>query len=79
MESLQMKLDQKKWLDSIKYGKDMCGTYDYCCICDKNEQSPCEKAFIKYEKMSKKRKNKAKAKFNIGGKTLNYRATIVEK
>lgn len=78
MESLQMKLDQKKWLDSIKYGKDMCGSYDYCCVCDKNEQSPCEKAFIKYEE-SQKSKNKAKAKFNIAGKTLNYRATIVEK
>ncbi len=79
LEEQQMTLDQKKWIDSIKTQKDTCGSYDYCCVCNKVEKTPCAKAHNRYKKMNKERRNKAKAKFNIDGKELNFRATIVEK
>lgn len=41
----QGRLDEKKWLDGIKFGKDMCGEYDYCALCDKTEEFPCAKAY----------------------------------
>lgn len=75
----QQKLDEKKWLDGIKNNKDMCGSYDYCCVCNKLEKYPCAKAENRFKKMNKERRNKAKAKFNIEGKELNFRATIIEK
>lgn len=78
-EEQQMILDQKKWIDSIKEQRDMCGEYDYCCVCDKSKTNPCALAHNRYVKMNKERRNKAKAKFNIDGKELNFRATIVEK
>ena len=43
----QGRLDEKKWLDGIKFGKDMCGEYDYCALCDKTEEFPCAKAYNK--------------------------------
>ena len=43
----QGRLDEKKWLDGIKYGKDMCGEYNYCALCDKTEEFPCAKAYNK--------------------------------
>ena len=75
----QITLEEKKWLDSEKNKKDMCGRYDYCCVCNKVEKYPCAKAENRYKKMNKERRAKAKAKFNIDGKELNFRATIVEK
>lgn len=77
MENLQKKIDNLKWEDSQKNGKDMCGTYDYCCVCKKGK-NPCANAMSKYIKMNKSRREKARAKFNIEGKELNFRATIVE-
>ena len=41
----QSRLDERKWLDGIKFGKDMCGEYDYCSVCDKTEEFPCAKAY----------------------------------
>lgn len=41
----QSRLDEKKWIDDIKFGKDMCGEYDYCALCDKTEEFPCAKAY----------------------------------
>lgn len=79
MSSLkQINFDTKKWLDSIKNDKDMCGSYEFCCECNKAEANPCERANERYIKMNKKRRNKAKAKFKVDGKEVNYRATIVE-
>ena len=43
----QGRLDERKWLDGIKFGKDMCGEYDYCALCDKTEEFPCAKAYNK--------------------------------
>lgn len=47
--ALQAKLDDQKWNDSIANHRDMCGAYDYCVYCDKNEKLPCASA---YEKMN---------------------------
>lgn len=44
-KELQKQLEEKKWLDGIKLGKDPCGTYDYCKFCDKTKETPCAKAF----------------------------------
>ena len=46
---LQAQLDLKKWLDSEKYQKDMCGMYDYCKYCDINDATPCATASIALE------------------------------
>lgn len=75
----QMILDQKKWLDGIKYGKDMCGEYEFCCVCKKSEKNPCEKAYNRYVHSGKAYQARAKAKFKVDGKELDFRSTIVEK
>lgn len=45
LESKQAELDVIKWTDSEK-GADMCGTYDYCKNCDKNNDYPCARAYF---------------------------------
>lgn len=79
----QINFDTKKWLDSERAGRDMCGEYDYCAVCDKSAEYPCEKAYVKYTKMSKKRRESIKAKskstLSIDGKEVQFRSTIVEK
>lgn len=42
-------LDNNKWFDSEKAGKDLCGTYEFCKLCDKSVENPCHKAFKKYD------------------------------
>lgn len=49
----QGRLDEKKWLDGIKFGKDMCGEYDYCALCDKTEEFPCAKAYNRMKKANR--------------------------
>ena len=44
----QKELDSIKWEKSIRLGFDACGSFDYCMMCDKNLENPCEKAFNKY-------------------------------
>ena len=46
----QKKFDEQKWLDSEKAGFDTCGTYNFCCKCDKSLENPCEKARAKLNK-----------------------------
>lgn len=75
----QINFDTKKWLDSQKNQRDMCGEYEYCVVCNKTLEYPCEKAYSKYHKMNKINRAKAKTKFNINGKELNFRSTILEK
>lgn len=41
---LQKKLDIEKWLLSENKGVDLCGSFDYCKLCDKTEQNPCASA-----------------------------------
>lgn len=75
IDKLQKELDEKKWLDSEKEGKDTCGKYAYCVFCNKDKQYPCAEA----KNIYLKGKKKSKKTFNIDGKSVNYRATIVEK
>ena len=75
----QKVLDEKKWFDSIRYGKDMCGEYDYCCKCKKDEENPCENAKNRFTRLSKINRTKAKAKFNKDGKEMIFRSTVLDK
>ena len=45
MLELQNKLDIKKWYDSQKANKDLCGAYDFCEKCDKSKENPCALAY----------------------------------
>mgnify|MGYP000723027417 FL=1 len=56
--TLQAKLDEQKWNDSVANHRDMCGAYDYCVFCDKNVAMPCATAF---EEMNKPQILPAKA------------------
>jgi hypothetical protein len=47
---LQEQLDKQKYIDSEKAEKDLCGTYAYCYLCNKNNKYPCSTAFIKFKK-----------------------------
>ncbi len=53
MQQLQNDLDIKKWLESEKEKKDLCGTYDFCIKCDKTKETPCA---VAYTLLNKKRK-----------------------
>lgn len=50
LELVQKKLDEKKYNESAKAGKDLCGTYYYCEYCSKKNKYPCAAASIKYKK-----------------------------
>lgn len=43
-KSEQEKLDVMKWNESVQGGADKCGTYNYCIVCNKEEEYPCAKA-----------------------------------
>ncbi len=47
-KTLQDKLDLQKWLDSETNHADMCGRYDYCVCCNKEDATPCATAFELY-------------------------------
>lgn len=51
-QELQHKIDVEKWLESETNHFDMCGSYDYCVWCNKDEATPCANAF---ERMNQKR------------------------
>lgn len=74
----QKDFDIQKWNDSKTKHKDMCGSYDFCCVCDKKVKNPCEKAYSKYSKMNKIRKAKARANFKINGQELLFRSTVID-
>ena len=44
----QNKLDKVKWLKSEVLGYDACGSFAYCCKCDKSLENPCEHALKKF-------------------------------
>lgn len=54
MENFQEDFELKKWMDSRKANKDLCGTYDFCIKCDKSLERPCEKAYVAYKKTKRK-------------------------
>ena len=45
----QDKFDQIKWFDSMKEGRDMCGTYEFCSCCKKEPTYPCARAAHRYQ------------------------------
>lgn len=50
LEDLQKELDLKKYNDSVLNNKDMCGEYEYCKYCNKNNSYPCAKSFNKFKR-----------------------------
>mgnify|MGYP004646133907 CR=1 FL=1 len=44
----QRELDKIKWEKSVMLGIDACGTFDYCVMCDKSKENPCECAFNRF-------------------------------
>lgn len=55
LQERQMIIDDRKWLDGIKFGKDMCGEYEFCSACDKSVEYPCAKAYNKMQKVNKRK------------------------
>ena len=49
IEQIQDKFDQIKWFDSMKEGRDMCGTYEFCSCCKKEPTYPCARAAHRYQ------------------------------
>ncbi len=56
----QKELDQIKWEKSVAQGSDACGSFDYCAVCNKNLENPCDKAFAKFNKKPAEKKAVAK-------------------
>ena len=50
LHNLQSDLDVKKYTDSETAHRDLCGSYDYCVLCNKKNKYPCASA---YEKLNK--------------------------
>lgn len=44
----QKELDRIKWEKSVMLGFDACGTFDFCRLCDKAVENPCESAHNKF-------------------------------
>ena len=53
---LQNKLSVEKWCASENAGRDLCGEYCFCSLCNKSENTPCAKAYnrAKAKKTTKK-------------------------
>lgn len=45
----QDKFDRIKWFDSVKEGRDTCGTYEFCHCCKKEPMYPCARAAHRYQ------------------------------
>lgn len=45
LKELQEILDNEKWLESERLGKDACGEFPYCSRCDRSEEYPCAVAY----------------------------------
>ncbi len=75
---LQAKLDLQKWLDSEKYQKDMCGMYDYCKYCDRNDATPCASASIALENANSAIDDVKYAQKSLG-KNFDYEKVMTKK
>ena len=74
----QNELDVKKWTLSEKAQKDLCGTFDFCDCCKKEEENHCEKAYNRHKRKNTAQRQKSKATFTEKGKKEEYRANIVD-
>lgn len=52
LELVQKELDGKKYEESAKAGKDLCGSYDYCKYCSKKNKYPCAAAYLRAKKVA---------------------------
>ena len=75
---LQAKLDLKKWLDSETQHRDMCGMYDYCKYCDRNDATPCASASIALEE-TKNAIDDVKYAHKSLGKNFDYEKVMTKK
>ena len=50
----QMELDKIKWEISESMGVDACGSFEFCPLCNKDLENPCDKAFKKFKAQNKK-------------------------
>ncbi len=48
LEAKQEIFDNLKWKESMETGKDLCGTYDFCSLCEKEKSFPCARAQKRY-------------------------------
>ena len=56
----QMELDKIKWEISESMGIDACGSFEFCPLCDKSLDNPCDKAYKKFKQKDKPKKTTAK-------------------
>ena len=45
LQQWQAEFDNKKWIDSLVAGGDVCGSYEFCVKCNKDDEFPCARAF----------------------------------
>lgn len=58
----QSELDVEKWLKSEKAGRDLCGDFEFCALCDKDAENPCATAYEKMKKSAPKKRMTRKSK-----------------
>lgn len=49
LKERQQAFDIQKWYDSILWGEDRCGTYDFCSKCVRDRSYPCARAIMRKE------------------------------
>ena len=55
-----MELDKIKWEISESMGIDACGSFEFCPLCDKALDNPCDKAYKKFKKQTEPKKTTKK-------------------
>ncbi len=50
LKERQAAFDREKWNDGVASGKDMCGTYEFCGKCCKDEKYPCARAEARWKR-----------------------------
>ncbi len=58
----QMELDKMKWEISESLGVDMCGSFEFCPLCNKGVENPCDKAYKKFKRQNSAKKEVAVTK-----------------
>ena len=44
LEEKQEIFDNVKWEAGVEKGEDLCGTYDFCTLCEREKSFPCARA-----------------------------------
>lgn len=58
----QSEMDVEKWLKSEKAGRDLCGDFEFCALCDKDAENPCATAYEKMKKSAPEKRTTRKSK-----------------